>query len=46
MKPRLGNSAGTLVNSANPYQTPQMPQYAAMSDMGLHCLRKLQKIKG
>ena len=33
---------GTLANSADPDQTPQNKE----SDHGLHCLLKLQEIKG
>ena len=33
---------GTLANSADPDQTPQN----AASGQGLHCLLKLQKVKG
>ena len=33
---------GTLANSAKPDQTPQN----ATSDQGLHCLLKLQEVKG
>ena len=33
---------GTLANSADPDKTPQN----AASDQGLHCLLKLEKVKG
>ena len=33
---------GTLANSAHPDQTPQN----AASDLGLHCLLKLQEVNG
>ena len=33
---------GTLTNSADPDQTPQI----AASDQGVHCLHKLQVLKG
>ena len=41
-KTLTGISAGTLANSTDHDQTPQMPG----SGQGLHCLLKLQEVKG